>query len=418
MIREIIESQKRELESSSKMRYVPRRIEAAPINNRLIKVIIGPRRAGKSFYAQHYASTSGEFAYLNFDDERLVGIDNYDDLTTQAMALNNGTDLFLLDEIQNMPRWELWVNRLQREGFRLILTGSNAHLLSSELSTHITGRYEQIVIFPFSFEEYSDAVTENKRLSVAEEKAILGNYLHRGGFPETVVCSVNHREYLKTLLQSTIYKDIVKRYRITTAAGIENLAKYLLSNTGSEYSFRSLTHVVGCKSDMTVRKYLRFLEEAFMLFSVPRFSFKVREQVTQNKKIFAVDNGLICAAGFTFSPDAGRLAENAVAIRLETKRLCNKLQYFFWKNTQHEEVDFVCMENRRVTRCIQVCWNISNPQSLNREIRALLKAGRELGCDMLQVINEDKEAEEIFRWGDMAGKVVFIPLWKWLLQEK
>jgi predicted AAA+ superfamily ATPase len=414
MIRQVIEGQKYELALTLKQNYVVRQVGSPILDNQLIKVVIGPRRAGKSFYSQHLASGSGSFGYINFDDERLTGLSDYDELTAEIMSVYVSPQHLLIDEIQNLPRWELWINRLQRLGLRLIVTGSNAHLLSSELATHLTGRHERIILFPFSFTEYKEAVGVGKSFSDVEYASLLGNYLQDGGFPETAVTSINKRDYLFTLFQSTIYKDIVKRHRITAAESIENLGRYLLSNTGSEYSFRSLTRVVGCKSDLTVRKYLRFLEESFMLFSVPRFSFKVREQAAQNKKIYAIDNGLINAVGFSTSPNSGRLAENLVAITLEKRQLQGSLRYFFWKNSRHEEVDFVCMKNSRVSCCIQVCWNIDNPKTADREMRALVKAGNELGCTDLQIITERKEAIEIVEWAGIKANVKFVPLWKWL----
>ena len=417
MIRQVIEGQKRELDLMLKQRYVVRAMKAPVLDNQLVKVVIGPRRAGKSFYSQHLASASGPFGYVNLDDERLVGLKNYDELTAEVNSVYNAPQRLLIDEIQNLPRWELWVNRLQRLGIRLIITGSNAHLLSSELATHLTGRHERIVLFPFSFAEYRDALSTQSAPSDAETSALLGNYLQDGGYPETTVFTINKRDYLLNLFQSTIYKDIVKRHRIAAIESIENLGRYLLSNTGSEYSFRSLMRVVGCKSDMTVRKYLHFLEESFTLFNVPRFSYKVKEQAAQNKKIYAIDNGFVTAVGFNTSPNTGRLAENAVAIALEKRRLHGDLNYFFWKNVKHEEVDFICMEKGRVSRCIQVCWNMDNPKTMDRELRALVKAGKELGCDTLQVITERMEGKEVHEWSGMKARIEFIPIWKWLLNE-
>ncbi|MDD5672992.1 MAG: ATP-binding protein [Chitinivibrionales bacterium] len=417
MVRQVIEGQKRELDLLLKQRYVVRKVKVPPLDNQLVKVIIGPRRAGKSFYSQHLAMASGPFGYINLDDERLVGLMDYDELTAEAMSVYDSPKRLLIDEIQNLPRWELWINRLHRLGLRLIITGSNAHLLSSELATHLTGRHERVILFPFSFAEYKDAFSGLKALSDVETASLLGSYLKDGGFPETTVTSINKQNYLLTLFQSTIYKDIVKRYRITAAESIENLGRYLLSNTGSEYSFRSLTRVVGCKSDMTVRKYLRFLEESFILFSVSRFSYKVKEQAALNKKIYAIDNGVISAVSFSTSPNTGRLAENVVAIALEKHRLESGQNYFFWKNTKHEEVDFVCMENGRVSRLLQVCWNMENPKTADRELHALLKAGKELRCDTLQIITERKKGKEDFEWSGIKAKIEFIPLWEWLLAE-
>jgi predicted AAA+ superfamily ATPase len=418
MLSQIIHSQKQEIEQSLRQKYVVRRIALPAADSPQIKVVIGPRRAGKSFFSEHWAAASGPFGYINFDDERLVGVKNYDELTAEVMSAYGSPELLLMDEVQNLPRWELWVNRLQRQGKKIIVTGSNAHLLSSELATHLTGRHEKVILFPFSFAEYKEAKGGEKTLLDAEAASFMGEYLQNGGFPETLFTSINKKDYLTTLFESAIYKDIVKRYRITAADSIENLGRYLLSNTGSEYSYRSLTRVVGCKSDMTVRKYLRFLEESFMLFSIPRFSFKVREQAAQNKKIYSVDNGFVTSVGFSTGPNTGRLAENIVAVVLEKRRLQGSFRYFFWKNTRQEEVDFVCMEKGRITRLIQVCWNIDNPKTADRELRSLIKAGKELKCDNLEIVTENVEKTIDAEWSGKKARVKYSPLWKWLLNEE
>jgi predicted AAA+ superfamily ATPase len=417
MLRPAIEWQKQELEITLNEKYIPRLVRTPNLNNKIIKVVIGPRRAGKSFYSQHIISDAGKYGYINLDDERLSGINDYDKLTEELMSVYNKPERILIDEIQNLTHWELWVNRLQRIGLKLVVTGSNAHLLSSELSTHLTGRHEKIIIFPFTFSEYRNASIQNESISEAQTDALLEEYLFHGGFPETVVTAINKKDYVATLFQSSIYKDIIKRNRITSAESIENLGRYLLSNTGSEYSYRSLTRVVGCKSDMTVRKYLRFLEESFIVFSVSRFSYKIREQAAQNKKIFAVDNSLISFVGFNMSPNFGKLAENLVAITLEKKKLNGLINYFFWKNERHEEVDFVCFEKGKISQCIQVCWNMDNPKTENREIRSLLKAGSILGCEELIIITEMDNGNKNVTWSGRNANVTLIPLKKWLLEN-
>lgn len=152
----------------------------------------------------------------------------------------------LLDEIQNLPKWELFVNRLQRQGFRLILTGSNAHLLSSELSTHLTGRHLPIMLFPFSFRESLRA--RDGHLTEPEISEALQAYVRQGGYPEPLLRDMDRGFYLNTLWDSILYKDIVRRRRIRSVAGIEDLASYLLANVSREYSLNRLVSVTQCKS--------------------------------------------------------------------------------------------------------------------------------------------------------------------------
>ena len=417
-IQDVLERQQIELSDRLKRPYINRRIKTPLLNTALITVVLGPRRSGKSFFCSHTLHNLQEsYGYVNFDDEQLIQIDDYDKIIAAMNATYKSPKYLLLDEIQNLPRWELFLNRLQRQGMRLMVTGSNAHLLSSELATHLTGRHLPVALFPFSFAEYLDALYPDRRPAAQECSADLRSYLRDGGLPETVVTEVDKHDYIATLFNAVIYKDIVKRHRLSNAASIENLARYCMSNTGFEYSFRTLTSAADCKSDRTVRRYLRFLEEAFLIFSIDRFSHKFKEQASSNKKVYAIDNAWINAIGFSMSPNIGRLAENAVAIALKKLQLQNHHTFFFWKSSRHEEVDFVIVKDRKIDKLIQVCFNVSEPKTREREIRALLKAGNELKCSNLIILNEDKEEIQEAEWFGLSGKIHFLPLWKWLLDE-
>lgn len=386
------------------------------LENPLIKVIIGPRRSGKSFFAIHFLKKQGNnFGYVNFDDETLAGSDDYDGIVAAMNQVYGNPKYVLFDEIQNLPKWELFVNRLQRQGYNLTLTGSNANLLSRELATHLTGRHVLVNVIPFSFREFLSF--EKKELTTAETKEKLAEYLIYGGYPEPLMKHLDYKEYLSTLLTSTIYKDIVKRHKVRFAQGVEDLALYLLSNVAREYSYNTLSKVTRCKSAHTAEKYIGYLEEAFLFFRINRFSFKVREQLASNKKIYCIDNGFIHAKAFQTGPDRGRLYENAVAIWLKKAELDGRSSVYYWKNPQQEEVDFVVKEGTKVTRLIQVCCNAQNNETKKREIRALLKAGRELKCDNLLLITEDQDEgnEEEVEWFGIKGRIKCVPLWKWLL---
>src|SRR3989338_8255604 len=298
----------------------------------------------------------------------------------------------LFDEIQNLPKWELFVNRLQRRGINLILTGSNSNLLSRELATHLTGRHLLISIFPFSFKEY---LSRNKAaLTSHQTQEQLEAFLITGGYPEPLIKNIDYRDYLSTLFNSIIYKDIIKRYKIRFPQGVENIAYYLLSNIANEYSYTNLSKMTQIKSVHTLQKYLSYLEEAFIFFSVKRFSNKLKEQITFNQKIYCIDNGFINAKAFKITPDRGKLYENIVAQELKKKEMDNKLRFFYWKNSQQEEVDFVIQEDMKVKQLIQVCYNLNNIDTKSREVRVLLKAGKELKCDNLLVINQEYTGEE------------------------
>jgi len=426
MIKDILIVQKRELEARFRETFIERRLSVPmdPGDDR-IKVITGPRRSGKSFYSGRLIKKTGAYGYVNFDDERLVAASDYDEIIGAVQAVYGNPAYLFLDEIQNLPGWELFVNRLQRQGFRLLITGSNANLLSSELATHLTGRHSAHVLFPFSFSEFLEGMAKpgislggpqfkHSPLTETECREALDIYAEQGGYPEPLLKNLNLRDYLRTLLQSTLYKDIVKRFRIRSVQGIEDLAFYLLSNIAREYSLNALSRITKCRSVHTVDKYIRCLQEAYLVFSLPRFSFKVKDQVGLNKKIYCTDNGMAISAGFRFSPDRGALYENLVAVALKQEEIAGRISLFYWRSPQNEEVDFVIKEGLRVTRLIQVCTDIADPKTLKREMRALIKASQELHCEDLLVLNDRVDRTDTFKWQDAVRPIRLEPLWKWL----
>ena len=413
MVKEILLAQKQELDKKLKELYVERTANLKKLESPIIKVIIGPRRAGKSFFALHFLNKKGNFGYVNFDDEKLVEVENYDTILEAMNTVYNNPQFILFDEIQNLPKWELFVNRLHRQNLNLIVTGSNSKLLSKELATHLTGRHFLITIFPFSFKEYLEL--EKKELTSHQIKEKLYKYLISGGYPEPLIRKIDYKDYLTSLLSSVVYKDIVKRYKIRFPQGMEDLAFYLMSNIANEYSYNNLAKMTKINSVHTIEKYLGYLEEAFIFFSLSRFSYKVKEQITSNKKIYCIDNGFIQAKAFKLSPDLGRLYENAVALKLKKKELNNEINVYYWKNQQQEEVDFVVKEGIKIKQLIQVCFNVKDLDTRNREIRALIKAGKELKCNNLLIITEDIESKEKVEWFGDKATIKYIPLWKWLL---
>lgn len=414
-IKDIILSQRQELESKLKEDYVERKTAPVDINSPLIKVIIGPRRSGKSFFAIHFLHENIQnFGYINFDDERIAEVKDYDDIINAIDIVYNNPKHILFDEIQNLPKWELFVNRLQRKGLNLIITGSNSNLLSKELATHLTGRHSVIDIFPFSFAEYIQS--EGRELTTSETVARLSQYILTGGYPEPLLKKLDHKEYLSMLINSIVYKDIVKRYKIRSFQGIEDLTAYLISNVANEISFNRLSGVSRVKSPHTVEKYTAYLEEAYLFFSLRRFSYKIKEQLASNRKIYVIDNGLIYAKAFQVSANLGTLCENAAACFLLKQAFRTDSGIYYYKNAQQEEVDFVIRRGNSVEQLIQVCYDISSPNTYKREIRALLKAGNELKCNNLIIINSDTEKTEIAEWFGTKGQIKYLPLWKWLLQ--
>lgn len=417
-IRDILLAQQRELGQFSQRQYVTRCIDLSGLDKDIIKVITGPRRAGKSFFTVHQLKKNGPFGYVNFDDETLVEAEDYNDIIEGVNSLYNNPKLLFLDEIQNLPRWELFVNRLQRQGFNLVLTGSNSNLLSSELATHLTGRYMSTLVFPFSFKEFLSYFGDEGNLTTSEIKMKLHDYLHSGGYPEPLVKALDFNEYLRTLHDSIIFKDIVKRHNIKSPRPMADLSRYLISNSGSFLSYRNLAKLTGLKSTHTIGKYLDHFEEAFLFFRLNAFSVKYKEKVKSNKKIYAIDNGFITSKAFSFTANIGVLYENMAAVALKKRELNGELEFYYYKSPQGYEIDFVVKQGLEITRLIQVCYDVTDEKTRSREVRALLHGVKDLGCKNLTIITADYEKEEMVEWYGIKGRVEFIPLWKWLLEKE
>ena len=413
MVRDIVLNQKKEMEQILQEKYVQRKNSTISGESDLIRVIIGPRRAGKSFFGMHQFVKNRPFGFVNFDDERLIKVMDFDEVLEAVLAVYSNPKLLLLDEIQNLTNWELIVNRLQRQGFQLIITGSNSNLLSSELATHLTGRHLPIYLFTFSFSEYIASYGDELTEIAIKEK--FNNFIINGGYPEPLMKKLNYREYLQVLFDSILFKDIVKRYNIRRAASLENLAAWLISNITAEFSLNSLSKQTQISSVHTIKKYLNYLEETFIFFSLSRFSFKLGEQQRSNKKIYCYDNGFYRAKAFHFSEDWGKLLENAIASELIKRCLHDGSKLFYWKGRDQEEVDFVIQQGIQITKLIQVCWDLSQLRTREREVRSLLKASHNLRCNRLMIITFDEAFREKFTWFGIEGEIEFIPARKWLL---
>ena len=380
----------------------------------LIKVIIGPRRAGKSVFAMQLLKDV-PFAYVNFDDERFNRVMDYDDIVKNIKQVYGNTQYLLFDEIQNLDRWELFVNRLQRIGYKMVITGSNSRLLSRELATHLTGRYVQFQILPFSFSEYLQAMdiklSESVELKQQQGMMLfhLNEYASSGGYPEVIIKKLLPREYCKLLLESVLLKDIVRRYNVRYSQKLYELAAYVLSIHSMELSYSKLKNILSFRSVHTVENYLSYLEESFISFFVKRFSYKLKEQIKAPRKTYAYDNGIINAFSFKMSPDTGKLIENLVAIELQRRAK----DLFYYRDERGTEIDFLIREGSTISQMIQVCYDLKDPAVKKRECIAFLKASERIGCHNFLVITWDFEAIERYR----DARISFIPLWKWLLEQ-
>lgn len=421
-IKQILADQREELENSFEGEKIIKRevLEECKqlLTSSLIKIITGVRRAGKSVLGYQLLKDKN-FAYVNFDDERLSFLET-EDLNSVLQAIYEiygKPDFIFFDEIQNVKNWELFVNRLQRLRFNLVITGSNSRFLSKESATHITGRHFSVELYPFSFREYLDfeGFDYSREVFTTREKALLRNFLERyilsGGFPE-VVQGENYKKYLVSLYSAILTKDIISRYRVKYLRTLREFANYLISNFSRKITFNKLKNIFSLKSTHTAKNYFSFIEEAYIIFQVERFSYKFKERILAPRKVYAIDCGLINAVSSAFSPDLGHLYENAVAVELMRQKSLFSQEIYYWQKDYYE-VDFVIKKGQKATQLIQVSYNMGDYDTKKREIKALLKASQELKCDDLLIITEDYEGEEKIK----ENTIKFVPLWKWLLES-
>ena len=415
LIKEVIAKQSQEKESLSRLEYVNRtKAVKGPewMSSSLIKVVLGPRRAGKSVFSLMLLKGKS-FLYFNFDDPALVGekLDLYE-LVDELHKFYGETKFVLFDEIQNLKGWELFANRLHRQGYNLILTGSNANLLSVELATHLTGRHLPIEILPFDFQEFLKAKNFSKFDQKPELLKLLEQYMTFGGFPEVVTKNQHPRGYLDVLFDSLLFKDVVKRHKVRFSEQIDQLGSYLINNVSNQYSFRKLANILKFKSDVTLERYLKYLEEAYIIFSLSSFSAKAGERLRSPKKIYTVDNGFVASKAVQHFSDNGKLMENLVFTEFVKRGFEPNRELFYYKTRNGREVDFAIMNGYEISKLIQVCYDVRNLDAEQREVKSLIEASDELKVDNLTVLTWDDEREV-----KKNGKTVkFKPLWKWLLE--
>ncbi|HOI59923.1 MAG TPA: ATP-binding protein [Candidatus Pacearchaeota archaeon] len=383
------------------------------MSSNLIKVVLGPRRAGKSIFSLMLLKNK-QFIYFNFDEPALVGekLDLYE-LMDELHEVYGDTKYILLDEIQNLLHWELFANRLHRQGYNLILTGSNANLLSMELATHLTGRHFEIEILPFNFKEFLKAKKyDPKGISNKEALKLLEQYMLFGGFPEIVIKNLQPQGYLDILFDALLFKDVVKRHKVRFSEQIDNLGSYLINNVSCQYSFRKLANILKFKSDITLEKYLNYLKEAYVIFSLSSFSSKVGKRIRSPKKIYVVDNGFVSAKAIQQSLNNGKFMENLVFTELVKKGYTPNKDLFYYKTRYNREVDFVLKESIKISELIQVCYDCTDPETEKREVKALVEAEKELRVTNLTILtwNEKRKVKK----GECTINIK--PLLEWLCE--
>jgi len=412
---EILANQQKEIQSTDIKRLCHREEEAEfDLDSPLAQVVIGVRRSGKSTLCQKVLLESGrKFAYINFDDEHLSTLNATelnDTLATLHRLLGDFNHLFL-DEIQNIEGWPLFVNRLLRQGIHLIITGSNANLLSGELATHLTGRYNQISLFPFSFQEYCELSHTDTSSFTTKERALrqraLDQYLLRGGMPE-IYGIKRPDKYIQSLFEAIITKDICRRYKIRYRKTLTDMANNLVDHYCQELSFTQLAKQMGLTSVHTAKDYVNYLSNAFLVCLVPKYTFKTTER-QQTRKCYVVDTSFVDNRKDTLLTEGyGWRLENAVAIELMRRIEQEYQQLYYLRKSKDYEVDFVVTQRGHARQLIQVTYDFESPSTklYNREIGGLLKGAKATQCDKLTLIVGSGKSEELHVEGFTIHKVL------------
>jgi len=420
--------------------------ELPPMIKRELKVpdtskiitIIGPRRTGKTFFLMQKMLNlleagvkKNSILYLNFEDPRLTGISFKEmreiiKIHWQAYpeSIKERLHLFV-DEPQNIENWETAVRSLHDEGFHIFLSGSSSRLLSSEIATSLRGRTLTYTLLPFSFREFlkmKSSAPETERLGSKEKAALrsqLDEYLEFGGFPEVI--KEKEREtkikIISEYLDLIVYKDLVERYHIKNTQIIKWLIKSLIASFSKELSVHKIYLTLksqGIKlSKNTLYTYASMLQDVLFLWLLTPFNRSIRKKDFSINKAYLADNGFSNLA--EHSKNKGRKMENATFLELKRRQKSTEA-ISYWKTPQGDEVDFVLLEKTKAKQLIQVCCELSEPDIKEREARALIKASKELKCKNLLIITDEKEGEEELAWFGTKRKIIFKPLWKWLLE--
>ncbi|MFH1320235.1 MAG: ATP-binding protein [Bacteroidota bacterium] len=400
-----------------------------------IFVITGFRRVGKTFLMYSLIEellsdlTKTEVVYLNFEDERIPLKTEF--LTSLLPTINEIYDEFpkylFLDEIQNIPNWSKWLRRVYDSNpqMRIFIAGSTSKVSSYEIPTELRGRFIEYQLFPLSFREflnfkgisidfeaipYSD--NENVKFSKYFNEIMLN-----GSMPEIVLSEKQYyHQIIHGYYNTVVRRDIAQRFGIKNEEVLRALLKLLLNTTGYTFNklFNNLKSLNFKTTIPTLQSYVGYAENAYFLYSLPVFSYKVKDILKHPRKVYFIDNAFINFISIKHSENLGRLFENFIAMNL----LRENKDVFYWKSRLGYEVDFVIKDELKVKELIQVCYQIENEEVLNREMRALLQAKEELKCNNLKIITKEKFGFDKMEWFGKKGEIQFIPLWKWLEENK
>lgn len=378
------------------------------------QVVIGVRRSGKSTLCfQALESADVKYAYADFDDERLQGIDagQLNELLEVLYKIYGDFEYLFLDEIQDVDGWHLFVNRMLRKKMHVVITGSNAKLLSSELATYLAGRAKEIHLYPFSFAEYCamKGIDTERQSTKAEgiRRAAFDEYMRHGGFPELLSIS-DKRAYVSALVDNILKRDIEQRYNISYKAAFEQLAQHLLNVSPTSIVTTDLADTFHIKSEHTVKNYLAYLRQAFILIGIRKYTAKSKVRVTQ-EKVYAVDVALMNQRADAFAGDnLGWRLKTVVLLHLMKRCKQNGWDLYYLKE-RSGECDFIVCSGKTVMQAIQVSYGTAAEKTRKREINGLLLANRQTQCEDLLLLTDHE-------YGDMVKdghRITIRPVYDW-----
>ena len=420
VLENVLTDQRIELQRSSRKPICTRREEEmVDLNSPQAQVVIGIRRSGKSTLCLNVLRRSGvHFAYVNFDDERFLDLKGADlnDVLEVLYKIYGDFEHLFIDEIQNIAEWYLFVNRLLRQGMHVLITGSNAKLLSGELATHLTGRHHAIALYPFSFAEYCHYMgvdtASNSTRAIAARRAAFDSYMQQGGFPEIYATS-NPHDYIAGLVNDILQRDIEQRFRIQHITAFEQLSQHLLNVAPAIVADNRLKDLFGIKSEHTIKNYITYLKQAYLLEVLLRYSPKSRLRLTGGK-VYPVDVALMDNRSDAFAGEnMGWRLETIVAIALIRRARQQHLDVYYYSE-RTSECDFVVCRNRTVVQAIQVSYDIQKPKTLKRELRGLVTVAHKTRCENLLLLT-DSHHENL----EMEGfRIAIRPAHEWLTGDE
>lgn len=387
-------------------------------------VLVGVRRSGKSYmlYQQiQQLLINGkqwdEILYLNFEDERLENFtaEDFNRLLECHQEMYGKRPMLFLDEIQNIDGWERFARRMADAKYTIYITGSNAKMLSKEINSALGGRFLTYEVYPYSFKEYVNvhrvSVLPNDLISTEGRSAVVRHfdeYLHNGGLPASALLPAK-RNYLSSVFQKIYLGDIIARNNITNIAGIRLMIRKIAESVCRPISFNRINNLlssVGGKLSLaTTIKYVEYCEDAWLLMKLKNYTACLADKES-NSKYYFIDNGILNL--FLIDKDS-MLLENLVAMQLFRKYghdMSNERVFFYNDNF---EVDFYIPEDKLA---IQVCYSLSDEETLQREVSALKKLPKRLDCNRRLIITFDEETS----FSDQYGTIEVVPAWKWLLE--